>query len=99
MAIGIELEVVHGAIGLERNQGREVAYVAPDAGYLERRRELLAGARAYRIVDGVVGIGEGSQAGDDAFQCIRALDAGPEADGLEVGLRGGAERGDVGAGQ
>ena len=58
---------------------------------LERRRVFLAAARTHRIVDGVVGVGERELAVDDAGQRVRALNSGPEADGLEEGLRGRAE--------
>jgi coenzyme F420-reducing hydrogenase beta subunit len=56
-------------------------------------RVFLAAARAHGVVDGVVHVAERGHAVDDAGQRIGALNARAEADGLEEGLRGGAEGG------
>ena len=79
--------------------GREIAHVAPDAGGLKHRRVFLAAARAHGVVDGVVGVAERGQAVDNAGQRVGPLNARAEADGLEIGLRGGAERGNRGLAQ
>ena len=82
---------MHGQEALVGDEWREVAHIAPDARKLEDRRVFLAGARTHWIVDRVVGVGERDLAVDDAGQRIRSLNSRPEADGLEEGLRGGAE--------
>ena len=90
------LEIVHRPVALVSHEGREVAHIAPDTCCLQCRGELFAGARAQRVVDRVVGVGERNGACDDALKRVGTLNAGPEADGLEESLRGGAECSDRG---
>ena len=89
-------EVVHGNETLVSHDGLDVAHIAPQARGLEGYRVFLAVVRADGVADGVVDVAEGDVAVDDAGQGIRTLDSGAERNGLEEGLRGGAEGRDRG---
>src|SRR6185503_2641127 len=80
-------QVMHRQEPFVGDQRRKIANIAPQTGELERRRVLLTRTRTNRVIDGVVRVRKRELAAHDTVQRIVALDSGPEADGLEEGLR------------
>ena len=91
-AVGRRDQVVHRHEALVSHRRRDVTHVSADAGHLERQPCIPCRCAGVRVVDGVVGVGERGRAVDDASQRIGSLNARPEADGREEGLRRGERR-------